>query len=139
DDVRETESHLVATVRPLPLPSEDPTEIEALHRAVLDQADRVIQLLRPRGGRDVAQIQAHARELSPPSLAYTLASMMSLDVPKEQGLLEAKSTNDLLKLVLDLLAREVQVLELRDKIASRAQTEIGKEQRDYLLRQQLRA
>ena len=37
------------------------------------------------------------------------------------------------------LAHELQVLELRSKIASQAQTEMGKEQREYLLRQQLRA
>src|SRR5262249_34845911 len=37
------------------------------------------------------------------------------------------------------LAHEVRVLELRQKIASQAQTEIGKEQREYLLRQQMRA
>ncbi|MBI1852728.1 MAG: endopeptidase La [Planctomycetes bacterium] len=141
DEIEEGESHLRARVRPLPMPAPDAgdTEFEALHRTVLDLADRVIALLRPRGGREVAQFQAHAREMSPILLAYTLGTMMSLDAGKEQALLEAPTQSALLKLVLDHLGREVQVLELRDKIASRAQSEMGKEQRDYLLRQQLRA
>jgi ATP-dependent Lon protease len=54
-------------------------------------------------------------------------------------LLEAQTRADTLRLTHSYLAHELQVLELRSKIASSAQTEMGKEQREYLLRQQMRA
>jgi ATP-dependent Lon protease len=72
-------------------------------------------------------------------LAYLLGSMLSLDVAREQALLEAGTRAEALQLLYGYLSHEVQVLELRQKIASRAQTEISKEQRDYMLRQQMRA
>ena len=46
---------------------------------------------------------------------------------------------DCLRLMHSYLSHELQVLELRSKIANEAQSEMSKEQRDYLLRQQLRA
>src|SRR5205823_7851117 len=63
----------------------------------------------------------------------------SLDTAKEQALLEARTRHEALSLLHGYLTHEVQVLELRQKIASQAQSEISKEQRDYMLRQQLRA
>ena len=72
-------------------------------------------------------------------LAYLIGSMLSLDVPREQALLEAPTRLEALRLLHGYLANELRVLELRQKIASQAQTEMSKEQREYMLRQQLRA
>src|SRR5205823_7895157 len=63
----------------------------------------------------------------------------SLDTAKEQALLEARTRHEALSLLHGYLLHEVQVLELRQKIATQAQSEMSKEQRDYLLRQQMRA
>jgi ATP-dependent Lon protease len=65
--------------------------------------------------------------------------MFGLEVGKEQALLEAQTRADALRLTHSYLAHEFQVLELRSKIASTAHDEMGKEQREYFLRQQLRA
>src|SRR5262249_836002 len=70
---------------------------------------------------------------------YLIGSMLSLDVPREQALLEATTRLDALRLLHGYLSHEVQVLELRHKITSQAASEMSKEQRDYLLRQQMRA
>ena len=75
----------------------------------------------------------------PLRLAYLLASVFSLDVNREQKLLEAETRVDALRLMHSFLSHELQVLELRQKIASTARDEMSKEQREYLLRQQLRA
>jgi ATP-dependent Lon protease len=75
----------------------------------------------------------------PMRLVYLLASMMSIEVQKEQALLEAQSRVDALRLAHGYLTHEIEVLELRSKIASQAQTEMSREQREYMLRQQLRA
>ena len=72
-------------------------------------------------------------------LVFLIGSMLSLDVPREQALLEAATRAEGLRLLHGYLTHELQVLELRQKIASQAQNEMGKEQKEYLLRQQLRA
>jgi ATP-dependent Lon protease len=75
----------------------------------------------------------------PLRLAYLLASIFSLDMEREQKLLESETRVDALRLMHSYLSHELQVLELRQKIASTARDEMSKEQREYLLRQQLRA
>ena len=65
--------------------------------------------------------------------------MFSLDLEKEQKLLESDTRSDALRLMHTYLSHEVQVLELRNKINNDARTEMNKEQREYLLRQQMRA
>ncbi len=133
----QTEPFLRARVQSLPLPEDGSTEVEALFRAVTDLAKRALELVQPQSGLDINQLVAQAGD--PLHLAYLLGSMLSLDVAKEQALLEAPTRLETLRLLHGYLAHEVQVLELRHQIASRAQSEMGKEQRDYMLRQQLRA
>ena len=65
--------------------------------------------------------------------------MLSLETQKEQALLEAATRADALRLMHAYLSHEVQVLELKSKIANTARNEMSKEQREYLLRQQMRA
>ncbi|HJT78584.1 MAG TPA: endopeptidase La [Gemmataceae bacterium] len=135
--VEQTEPFLKARVSPLPLPTDTSAEVEALHRAVLDLAGRALQLVQPQAEFNVQQLAAQAQD--PTHLAYLLGSLMSLDVAREQALLEAPTRLEALRLLHGYLLHEVQVLELRHKIATQAQTEMGKEQRDYMLRQQMRA
>src|SRR5262249_27558087 len=71
--------------------------------------------------------------------AYLLGSMLSLDVAREQALLEAPTRAEALRLMHGYLTHEVQVLELRRKISSAAETEMSKQQREYMLRQQMQA
>jgi ATP-dependent Lon protease len=75
----------------------------------------------------------------PMRMVYLLASLMSLEASKEQALLEAPTCAEALRLMHTYLSHEVQVLELRSKIANEARSEMGREQRDYLLRQQMKA
>src|SRR5262249_3888807 len=133
----QTEPFLKARVRPLSLPTDTGPEVEALNRAVIEQAARVIQLAQPQGPVNVQQLLANAPD--PLRLAYLLGSMLSLDVDKEQTLLEATSRHQALELIHGYMGHEIQVLELRQKIASQAQTEISKEQREYVLRRQMQA
>jgi ATP-dependent protease La len=113
------------------------TEIDALRRAILDKIDELPELLQSSGIRDV--VQALHAERDPAALGYRVASLLNLTVEAEQALLEASTQDDLLRRLYAALAHEVQVLQLRNKIASDAQAEIGKSQRDYVLRQQLKA
>jgi ATP-dependent Lon protease len=133
----QTEPYLKARVRPLIVPEETTTEVEALYRSILELAGKVLELAQPQAQVDLRQLAAQAGD--PLRLAYLIGSMLSLDMQKEQALLEAPTRADALRLLHGYLSHEVQVLELRHKIASQAQTEMGKEQREYFLRQQMRA
>jgi ATP-dependent Lon protease len=135
--LEQTTPYLQAVVRSLPHPEDQGMEVEALHRAVIELAARAIAIAQPQTPVDLSQLLAQARD--PIQLVYLIASMLSLSLDKEQQLLEAPSRLEALRLLHAHLSHEVQVLELRQKIANQAQTEMGKEQREYLLRQQLRA
>jgi ATP-dependent Lon protease len=67
-----------------------------------------------------------------------LASVLGLSLDKELALLEAESCLSALRLMHGYMTYEVQVMEIRQKIASETESELNKEQRNYFLRQQLR-
>jgi ATP-dependent Lon protease len=77
--------------------------------------------------------------VEPVRLAYFLGSILNLGVEQEQKMLEAGSADELMQLAHTYLARELEIIQLRSKIATEAQTEMDKAQRDYILRQQMRA
>jgi ATP-dependent Lon protease len=72
-------------------------------------------------------------------LAYFLGSILNLGVEQEQKMLEAETADELLHLAHVYLARELEIIQLRSKITSEAQSEMDKAQRDYVLRQQMKA
>src|SRR5438445_183828 len=74
-----------------------------------------------------------------PASITAVESMMGLDAAREQALLEAPTRLDALRLLHGYLSHELQVLELRAQINNQAQSEMSKDQREYMLRQQLRA
>jgi ATP-dependent Lon protease len=139
----EGEDYLRATFQPLPLPGSDspnpavPLQIEALRREVVDAAAEVLKQASvelPPGFARLITSQA-----DPMQLSWTLASVLGLDVELEHSLLAAESPLAALHIIHGYLAHEVEILEIRGKIASQAQSEMGKEQHEYFLRQQLRA
>src|SRR5262249_46566512 len=120
------------------LPQDQSTELEALQRALLELAARAVELAQPQQGAvNVQQMLAGAGD--PLRLAYLLASMLGLDVAREQAILEAPTRLEAVRLVHESLSHEIEVLQLRRQIADQAQTEMSKEQRQYILRQQMRA
>ena len=96
-----------------------------------------MELAQPQAPPELARMLAGGDD--PLRMCFLLASMLSLETTKEQALLEAASRADGLRLMHAYLSHEVQVLELKSKIANTARNEMSKEQRDYLLRQQMRA
>lgn len=135
--IDQAEPYLKARVRPLRQPDDSGPEIEALYRDILGLAGKILALAQPENPPDLSQLAAQGQD--PLQTAYFFGSMLSLDVQKEQALLEANSRLEGLRLLHGYLSHELQVLELRHKIASQAQSELSKEQRDYVLRQQMRA
>lgn len=132
-----SEGYLTAKYRILALPEDGGSEVEALSGALLELSAKAITLAQPQTAPEMTRMLAGSDD--PLKLAYLLASIFSLDVVREQELLEAETRVDALRLIHRYLSHELQVLELRQKIASTARDEMSKEQKDYLLKQQLRA
>ena len=135
--VDSSEPFLRARIRPFPLPEDAGQEVEALQGALIELASTAISLAQPNIPQELGRMIAANDD--PLRLVYLLASMFSLDLEKEQALLEADTRVDALRKMHTYLTHELQVLELRNKIASDARTEMSKEQREYMLRQQMRA
>ncbi len=128
--------YLKARVEILPEPVREPTpEVEALQRNIQALVQKALTLL-PNVPPEVRNIIVQADDAV--RLAYFLGSMLDLDVNQEQALLEANTEGELLRLMHTYLTREVEVLEIRSKISNQAQEELGKAQRDYILREQMK-
>ena len=133
----QTEPFLRGRVRVLPeLEVRDKEKVEATKRNVQSLIQQALAYL-PQVPPEVRLVVLGADD--PVRLAYFLGSILSLGVEKEQQMLEANSVDDLVHLAHDFLAREVEIIRLRSKIATEAQTEMDKAQRDYVLRQQMKA
>jgi ATP-dependent Lon protease len=111
-------------------------EVEATKRNVQSMVQQALALL---PGVPPEVRVAVLGSVEPVRLAYFLGSILNLGVEQEQKMLEAETADELLRLAHGYLARELEIIQLRSKIASEAQTEMDKAQRDYILRQQIRA
>lgn len=128
---------LLVEARRLDNPADQGTEVQALHRAIQGLVTDLPRLIQAPGIQEAAV--AFSNEDNPVALAYRVASLLNLTVQDEQKLLESSSTIELLRSLYGALSKEIQILQLRDKITSEAQAKIGKTQREYVLREQLKA
>src|SRR5215471_13360544 len=128
--------YLKARVEILPEPEKERTaEVEALQRNINALVQKALTLL-PNVPPEIRSIIIGAEDAV--RLSYFLGSVLDLDVTQEQAMLEASTEGELLRLMHNYLTREVEVLEIRSKIANQAQEELGKAQRDYILREQMK-
>ncbi len=127
---------LLGGIKAMPEPSERSVEIDAHVRRLQELVDRALSLatgLSP-------DIKALVGALDDPlRIAYLMASLLDIKPEEKQQLLEEESLARKLDTVSTALAREIEVLELKGKIESRAEQEMTDAQRQYLLRQQMKA
>jgi ATP-dependent Lon protease len=111
-------------------------EIEALMRNVREHCEKIL-ILRGEMSGDVITILKSVEE--PGKLADLVASNLSLNIEDSQQILEVTDPMERLKKVNHLLSREVQLSTMQAKIQSDVKEEISQSQRDYFLREQVRA
>jgi ATP-dependent Lon protease len=125
-----------ALLKPLPESSERSIEIDAHVRHLQELVDRALSLatgLSP-------DVKALITTLDDPlRITYMLASLLNMEAEDKQRLLEENSLPVKLNAVSMALSREIEVLELKGKIESTAEKEMTDAQRQYVLRQQLKA
>jgi ATP-dependent Lon protease len=127
---------LRATVSAQPEQAERSLEVDAYVRRIQDLVERAASLS--------SGLSQEMRTLvlgieDPLRLAYVLASLLDLKAADKQGLLEQNTLIEKLQTVTKALDREIALLELKGKIESAAQQEMTDAQRQYYLRQQLKA
>jgi ATP-dependent Lon protease len=133
------EPYLKAKVTRLeePGPSKDlPPEHEALLRSVKQNLEKSVAL-----GKNISQeVMVIAANLDDPArLSDLAASNLDLKLEDAQKILESNNPIERLRLVNESLAKEITVLTMQQEISSQARGEMDRSQREYYLRQQLRA
>jgi ATP-dependent Lon protease len=135
-DVTQTAPYLKAKIKRLEEAPVADDEAEALSMSLRDIAKQVIQLMPelPReAGSLIDSIQA------PGALADLVAANLDAPVDEKAALLETVDVKERIRKVLRLLTRQLEILKMRDRINSQIKEEMGKNQREYVLRQQLKA
>lgn len=134
--LNQSQPFIRAQIQPLQESKKITLGTEALMRAVLSLFEKVVQLSRTLP--EDAYIAA--MNLSEPGqLADLLASLLDLDFQKRQELLEILDPTARLQRLSILLANELDVLELESSIHNKVQQEVDRSQREYFLREQMRA
>lgn len=128
--------YLRARVEVIPEEIEENLELEAIMRAVQELFRQLIEL-EPQMPDELAVMAMNVENAR--QLAYLVAGSMRIDVDEAQRLLELDSIYDKLLRLTQLLHKEVEVLELGRKIQSEAQGEMERMQRDFFLREQMKA
>jgi len=136
-EVLEREPYAVVRVRRLQdVKTGDPTELDALRRTVIQTFRRMLELS-PQAPEGMADTVANIQD--PSDVADFIAANSPLSTADKQDLLETLDVRERLTKLLKFLTREVQMLELQGKIQSQVSSELSKTQREYYLREQLKA
>ena len=130
------EPYLKAHIHLAPETVERGLEIDALARNARDQFQQIVQLI-PSFPEELAQSILQIED--PLQTVYTIANFQRIELADAQSLLEIDSITEKLRKLIGLLVRETEVLTIGQKIQNEARGEIEKVQRDYFLREQMKA
>jgi len=136
DQVTATAPYMRAKIARVETAGAEDVEAEALALSLRDVAKQVIQLMPelPReAGSLIDSIQA------PGALADLVAANLDAPVEEKAQLIETVEVKERIRKVLKLLTRQLEILKMRERINSQIKEEMGKNQREYVLRQQLKA
>ncbi|MEI7987451.1 MAG: endopeptidase La [Chloroflexota bacterium] len=130
------EPYLKAKIDLIPESSENDLESEALVRSAKDQFSHIAELI-PSIPRELVSSIMNLED--PLQTVYTIANFQRMDLESAQAILELDSLSDKLRKLVTIQARETELLEIGQKIQNDARSEIEKVQKDYFLREQIKA
>ncbi len=131
-----TEPYIKARIEPIPEMRESGLEIEALVRNVRDQFTHISEMIPSFPKELVSTINGLE---DPLQIVYTIANFQRMELEDAQTILEFDHVSEKLKKLVTLLVRESEILELGQKIQNEARAKIEKLQREYFLREQIKA
>src|SRR5499427_8509074 len=136
EGVTSNNPYLKAKIKRLDEPQTEDVEAEALAMSLRDIAKQVIQLM-PELPREAASLIDSIQ--APGALADLVAANLDAPVEEKSQLIETVDIKERIRKVLRLLTRQLEILKMRERINSQIKEEMGKNQREYVLRQQLKA
>jgi ATP-dependent Lon protease len=128
--------YLVARIESMPDVIDPSTELEALTRNVQSTFSEIIEAI-PYLPEELQLAVANLDD--PTSLSHLIAGALRISTEEKQELLEEVDVTKRLRRLSEILTRELEVVQLGSKIQSQVESEIDKGQREYFLRQQLKA
>src|SRR5512132_2969200 len=132
----QTSPYILATIEELHDQAPSGVEVEALMRTVQGQIEQYVA----NGAPVPPEAAVAARNITEPGLlADMVAYSPDMSTEQRQELLETVDVTERLKLVSNFLANQVEILELKGRIQSEVKSEMDKTQREYILREQLKA
>ncbi|MDQ3758435.1 MAG: endopeptidase La [Actinomycetota bacterium] len=130
------EPYLVARIESLPDEVSESQELEALTRNVQRSFTEIIEEI----PYLPEELQLAVTNIDDPSaLSHLIAGALRIATQEKQEILEEVDVTKRLRRLSEILAREVEVIQLGSKIQSQVQSELDKGQREYLLREQMKA
>jgi ATP-dependent Lon protease len=117
-------------------PHDKAAELEALMRTLVSQFEQYVRVSKKVPPETVVTVVAIE---APGRLADVVASHLSLRIHEKQKILEARDISQRLEFMCDILAKEMEVLELERKINIRVRKQMEKTQKEYYLREQMKA
>lgn len=130
------EPFITAQIQTIVDPKPSDVELDALALNLRDIAKRVIKLM-PELPKEASALIDNVSD--PGQLADLITSNLDLPVNEKQDILETFDMKTRIRNVLAFMSRQLEVLKVRDKINTQVQEEMGRNQREYVLRQQLKA
>lgn len=130
------EAQYFASVTELQMQMQDEVESSALAKVALDQFESWVKL----SGKATPEILLAARVIKTPARIYDfIAGNLQTEIALKQELLECEVLEQGLNLLIELLSKEVEVLRLAKKISERVKAQVDKNQKEYYLKEQLKA
>ena len=130
------EPYLMARVTPMPEHVDEDIETEALQRSVIELFQRLVSLV---SNLPDELVTAALNIDEPLALVYLIATNLRMDPVDRQELLELDTAREKLQKISTFMTKELDLLELGKKIQGDVQEEMTRTQREYYLREQLKA
>ncbi len=131
-----TTPYLMAEIEELNESSRENVRMEALQRNIIERVKQLVELA------PYLNEEFHVTAINqdtPSKLVDFVASNLNVAIEQKQGLLEELDVYRRMQVLYQSINKEIEVLELSQKIQAQAASELGKSQRDYILREQMRA
>ncbi len=138
DEWVDTEPFLKAKISTVPdiIDTDQEPEIEALRRRMVELSQAIVEHL-PQIPNEVNQFLDQVD--NPRVIVYTIASNLSMDIEDQLDILKYDRLSDTISHLVQHMSRELEILEIGHQIRTDTQEELDKTQREFYLRQQLKA
>ncbi len=136
DEYIQTDPYFTAKITYKPEIQESNLNVDALARNARDQFERIAELIPTLPRELVTTVSTYT---DPLQTAYTISNFQRMELVDAQAILEIDKVSAKLQRLVGILTREREVLELGQKIQNEARSEMEKTQREYFLREQLKA